>query len=52
MQSTIGNVAAGSWFAGAQATAMGAGVPVLAKVIGGTITGAAGWVVAAVSKPR
>jgi hypothetical protein len=45
MQATIGNVAAGSLFATAQATAMGAGVPVLAQAIGGTVTGVVGLAV-------
>ena len=39
LQAGIGNVAAGSLFAGAQATAMGAAVPVLGQVIGGGVTG-------------
>ena len=40
-QGSIGNVAAGSAFAGAQAVAMGAGVPLAWQVIGGTLVG--GW---------
>lgn len=49
IQSGIGNVVAGSLFAGAQATAMGAGIPVLAQVIGGTVTGAVGLVLRALA---
>jgi hypothetical protein len=48
IQSGIGNVAAGSLFAGAQATAMGAGVPILGQVIGGAVTGVIGVIVAAI----
>lgn len=48
IQSTIGNVAAGSLFATAQATAMGAGIPVLANAIGGAVTGVVGVAVAVV----
>ena len=48
IQSSIGNVAAGSLFATAQGTAMGAGIPVLAQAVGGTITGVVGLVVAAI----
>ncbi|KAF9785311.1 hypothetical protein BJ322DRAFT_823627 [Thelephora terrestris] len=48
LQATIGNVAAGSLFATAQATAMGAGVPVLAQGVGGVFTGVAAMVVAVV----
>jgi hypothetical protein len=48
IQSTIGNVAAGSLFATAQGTAMGAGIPVLAQAIGGTVTGVIGLAVAAI----
>ena len=47
IQSGIGNVAAGSLFAGAQATAMGAAVPVLGHAIGGAVTGGIGMSVAA-----
>lgn len=46
MQATIGNVAAGSLFATAQATAMGAGTPLVAQVVGGVVTGVAGVVAA------
>ena len=42
LQSGIGNVAAGSLFATAQGTAMGAGIPVLGQVIGGAVTGVVG----------
>ena len=42
IQSMIGNVAAGSLFATAQATAMGAGTPVIAQVVGGAVTGVVG----------
>jgi len=42
IQSGIGNVAAGSLFAGAQAAAMGAGFPVIFSVIGGAVTGVLG----------
>ena len=48
IQSTIGNVAAGSLFATAQATAMGAGIPVLANAIGGAVTGVVGVAIAVV----
>ena len=47
LQAGIGNVAAGSLFATAQATAMGAGIPVLAQTIGGAVTGVVGLAVAA-----
>lgn len=47
IQSGIGNVAAGSLFATAQATAMGAGVPALAQAVGGAVTGVVGLAVAA-----
>ena len=52
IQSGIGNVAAGSYFAGAQATAMGAGVPVIAQAIGGTVTGIVGLTAAAIRRRR
>ena len=42
IQSGIGNVAAGSLFAGAQGAAMGAGLPVVANVVGGAVTGVVG----------
>lgn len=47
LQAGIGNVAAGSLFATVQGTAMGAGIPVFAQVVGGAVTGAVGLVVAA-----
>jgi hypothetical protein len=47
IQSGIGNVAAGSLFAGAQATAAGAGIPILAQAIGGGLTGFMGMLIAA-----
>ena len=47
LQSGIGNVVAGSLFATAQGTAMGAGIPVVAQAVGGTVTGIVGLVVAA-----
>lgn len=49
LQSSIGNVAAGSLFAAAQGAAMGAGIPLLAQTIGGVVTGVVGVVVAAVA---
>ena len=49
LQSGIGNVVAGSLFATAQGTAMGAGIPVLAQVIGGTVTGVMGVAAAALA---
>ena len=42
IQAGIGNVAAGSLFAAAQGAAMGAGIPVLANVVGGVVTGVVG----------
>jgi hypothetical protein len=48
IQSTIGNVAAGSLFATAQGAAMGAGIPIIAQAIGGTVTGVVGLAVAAI----
>ena len=48
IQSSIGNVAAGSLFATAQGVAMGAGIPVLVQTVGGTITGVVGLAVAAI----
>ena len=48
IQSTIGNVAAGSTFAAVQGAAMGAGVPVVLKVVGGAVTGVIGMAIAAV----
>lgn len=48
LQAGIGNVAAGSLFAGAQATAMGAGIPILAQAIGGTVTGVVGAALAVI----
>ena len=41
VQSSIGNVVAGSLFATAQSVAMGAGVPILGQVVGGAVGGAA-----------
>jgi len=52
IQSGIGSVAAGSYFAGAQATAMGAGIPVIAQAIGGTVTGIMGLTAAAIRRRR
>lgn len=49
IQAGIGNVAAGSLFAAAQGAAMGAGIPVLANVVGGVVTGTMGVVVAALA---
>ncbi|KAF9653977.1 hypothetical protein BDM02DRAFT_3107161 [Thelephora ganbajun] len=46
IQSGIGNVAASSLFASAQAIATGAAIPVLAQVIGGTRTGVVGMALA------
>jgi hypothetical protein len=46
IQSGIGNVVAGSLFAGAQSTAMGVGVPVLGKAIGGAVSGVVGIIAA------
>jgi len=46
IQSGIGNVVAGSLFAGAQATAMGAGIPFIIQAIGGIITGIIGLIAA------
>ena len=48
IQSSIGNVAAGSLFATVQGAAMGAGIPALAQVIGGAVTGVVGLAVAAI----
>ena len=42
LQSGIGNVIAGSLFATAQGTAMGAGIPIVANVVGGAVTGVMG----------
>jgi len=39
LQAGIGNVAAGSLFAAAQAATMGGGIPVLFGIIGGVVTG-------------
>ena len=47
IQSGIGNVAAGSLFASVQGAAMGAGIPVVAQVVGGAVTGVVGLVAAA-----
>ena len=47
IQAGIGNVAAGSLFAAAQGAAMGAGIPVLANVVGGAVSGTVGVVIAA-----
>jgi len=44
IQSGIGNVVAGSLFATAQGAAMGAGTPILAQAIGGTVTGVMGMI--------
>ena len=46
IQSGIGNVAAGSLFAGAQATAMGGAIPFIIHAIGGIITGIIGLIAA------
>ena len=51
IQSFIGSVAAGGLFATAQGIAMGAGIPVLAQVVGGAIAGVVGLVVAAAARP-
>ena len=50
IQSGIGaNVVAGGWFATAQATAMGAGIPAVANVVGGAVTGVVGVALAALA---
>lgn len=51
IQASIGNVAAGSLFATAQGIAMRAGVPVLAKVVGGAVSEVVGSAVTAIFKP-
>jgi len=43
IQSGIGNVAAGSLFASAQAAAMGGGIAVVFQAIGGVVTGIMGF---------
>ena len=43
VQSGIGNVTAGSSFATAQAIAMGAPIPAIIPIVGGTILAAVGW---------
>jgi len=45
-QAGIGNVVAGSYFAGAQAAAMGAGLPAIGYGIAGAVSGTAATVVA------
>ena len=45
VQSWIGNVAAGGFFAGAQAAAMGGGVPAVFQAVGGAVGGVVGGVV-------
>jgi 3-oxoacyl-ACP reductase-like protein len=52
IQAGIGNVAAGSLFAGAQAVAAGAGLPVIGNVIAGGIVAGGAAVVNAVSHFR
>jgi len=47
LQAGIGNVAAGSLFAAAQAATMGGGIPVLFSIIGGVVTGVLGVAAAA-----
>ena len=42
LQSQIGNVAAGSLFASVQATTVGAAIPGVAQVVGGTAAGGRG----------
>lgn len=51
IQSSIGNVAAGSLFATAQSVAMGGGIPILWTICGGVVgavVGAVGMAVAAI----
>jgi hypothetical protein len=43
MQAGIGNVVAGSAFAGMQSVAMGGALPVIGQAIGGAVVGAGCW---------
>jgi hypothetical protein len=48
MQAGIGNVVAGSLFAGAQSVAMGGALPAIGSAIAGSLSGLGGWAVAAI----